>query len=42
MYLLIIDVKNSLREELQGQQENSSEIINFRYIYNIEEINPCK
>ncbi len=34
----IIDENNSLKDELEGQQKNSENLIKFRYIYNIKEI----
>ena len=34
----IIDESNSLKEELEAQEGNSSSIIKFRYIYSLEEI----
>ena len=35
----IIDKNNSLKEELEGQAEDSKDIIEFKYIYDISEIN---
>lgn len=35
----IIDENNSLKEELEGQQSNSDDIISFKYIYSLDEIN---
>lgn len=35
----IIDENNSLKEELEGQARDSSDKIEFRYIYSLEEIN---
>ncbi|MBP5261246.1 MAG: hypothetical protein J6Z43_03860 [Clostridiales bacterium] len=29
---------NSLREELEGQEKDSSSLLEFRYIYGLEEI----
>lgn len=37
----IIDDNNSLKDELEGQQSDSEDIIAFKYIYNIDEI-ACK
>ena len=34
----IIDKNNSLKEELEGQEADSGNIIRFRYIYGLEEI----
>ena len=34
----IIDKNNSLKEELEGQASDSSDKLEFRYIYNLEEI----
>lgn len=34
----IIDKSNSLKKELKGQEKNSSDKIEFRYIYSLEEI----
>ncbi len=34
----IIDENNSLKEELEGQENNSSDIIQFKYIYNLNEV----
>ena len=34
----IIDGNNSLKEELEGQASDSSDLIEFRYIYSLEEI----
>ena len=34
----IIDENNSLKEELEGQENDSSDKIGFRYIYSLEEI----
>ena len=34
----IIDEDNSLREELEGQEKDSSSLLEFRYIYGLEEI----
>ncbi len=34
----IIDRANSLREELEGQEADSASILEFRYIYGIEEV----
>ena len=34
----IIDKGNSLKEELEGQEKDSSSILEFRYIYGIDEI----
>ena len=34
----IIDKSNSLKKELEGQERNSSDKIEFRYIYSLEEI----
>ena len=35
----IIDEENSLKEELEGQQADSEDIIAFRYIRSIDEVN---
>ena len=34
----IIDKNNSLKEELEGQESDSSDKIEFRYIYNLDEV----
>ncbi len=34
----IIDENNSLKEELEGQASDSSDIIEFKYIYSLDEI----
>lgn len=34
----IIDKENSLKEELEGQASDSSDIIAFRYIYDLSEV----
>lgn len=34
----IVDKNNSLKEELEGQEKNSSDILEFRYILSIEDI----
>lgn len=34
----IIDKNNSLKEELEGQESDSSDLMQFKYIYEIEEI----
>ena len=34
----IIDENNSLKDELEGQESDSSDKIEFRYIYNLNEI----
>ena len=34
----IIDKNNSLKEELEGQENNSSDLLEFKYIFDIEEI----
>ena len=34
----IIDENNSLKEELEGQANDSSDKIEFRYIYSLEEV----
>ena len=34
----IIDEKNSLKEELEGQEKDSDSLIQFKYIFQIEEI----
>ena len=34
----IIDENNTLKEELEGQESDSSDKINFRYIYSLEEL----
>ena len=34
----IIDDNNSLKEELEGQEKDSENLIKFRYIYDIKEI----
>lgn len=36
----IIDKDNSLKEELEGQEADSGNLIQFRYIYGMEEILP--
>ena len=38
----IIDESNSLKEELEGQQTDSEDIIGFRYIYSLDDITACK
>ncbi|MBO4637899.1 MAG: hypothetical protein J5685_12245 [Clostridiales bacterium] len=35
----IIDKNNSLKEELEGQEKDSSKLLEFRYIYGMEELN---
>ena len=35
----IIDEANSLKEELEGQENDSSDKIAFKYIYSLEEVN---
>lgn len=35
----IIDRANSLKEELEGQEKDSSSLLEFRYIYGLNEIN---
>lgn len=35
----IIDKENSLKEELEGQAADSSDLMLFRYIYSLDEIN---
>ena len=34
----IIDKDNSLKEELEGQEKDASSILEFRYIYGIDEV----
>ena len=34
----IIDKDNSLKEELEGQESASSDLMQFKYIYKLEEI----
>ena len=34
----IIDENNSLKEELEGQESDSSDKIEFKYIYRLDEI----
>lgn len=34
----IIDEENSLKEELEGQESDSGDIIKFKYIYRLEDI----
>ena len=34
----IIDKSNSLKEELEGQEKDSSKLLEFRYIYGMDEI----
>ena len=34
----IIDAENSLKEELEGQEKDSSSLLEFKYIYGLEEI----
>ena len=34
----IIDRDNSLKEELEGQEKDSASLLEFRYIYGIEEV----
>lgn len=34
----IIDENNSLKEELEGQEKNSGSLIQFKYIYKMEDI----
>lgn len=34
----IIDENNSLKEELEGQENDSNNIIDFKYIYTLDEI----
>ncbi len=35
----IIDKDNSLKDELEGQERDSSSLLDFRYIYDLDEIN---
>ena len=35
----IIDKDNSLKDELEGQEKDSSSLLEFRYIYDADEIN---
>ena len=35
----IIDEGNSLKDELEGQEKDSSALLEFRYICGIEEVN---
>lgn len=34
----IIDKENSLKEELEGQENDSNNLLEFKYIYDLEEI----
>ena len=34
----IIDKKNSLKDELEGQEKDSASLLEFRYIYGIDEV----
>ena len=34
----IIDADNSLKEELEGQAQDSADLIQFKYIYGLEEV----
>lgn len=34
----IIDKENSLKEELEGQEKDSSSLLRFRYIYGLDEL----
>ncbi len=34
----IIDKENSLKEELEGQEKDSSSLLEFRYIYDLDDI----
>lgn len=34
----IIDKSNSLKEELEGQEKDSSELLEFRYVYGMDEV----
>ena len=34
----IIDRENTLKEELEGQEKDSASLLEFRYIYSIEEV----
>ena len=34
----IIDENNSLREELEGQEKDSAQLLEFRYIYGLDEV----
>lgn len=34
----IIDKDNSLKEELEGQESDSSDLMQFKYIYKLEEV----
>ena len=36
----IIDKNNSLKDELEGQEKDSSSLLEFRYIYDLDEIIP--
>ncbi len=33
-----IDEDNSLKEELEGQQKDSKDVIDFKYIYGLEDL----
>ena len=35
----IIDTDNSLKEELEGQEKDSADLLEFRYVFSLEEIN---
>ena len=35
---IFIDKDNSLKEELEGQEKDASSILEFRYIYGIDEV----
>lgn len=34
----IIDENNTLKDELEGQQKDSQELVQFKYIYDIDEV----
>lgn len=38
----IIDENNALKDELEGQQKDSQELIQFKYIYDIDEVSTAR
>ena len=38
----IIDENNTLKDELEGQQKDSQELVQFKYIYDIDEVSTEK
>ncbi len=38
----IIDENNTLKDELEGQQKDSQELVQFKYIYDIDEVSTAR